>query len=655
MKLNNKGFAISTVLYSLLIMVFLIVVLMMSIMASNRKSTNNLVEAIEDELNRYNQTSTIIDYNDSVDYQTYVVPSGQSGWYKIELYGAQGGTSGSNIGGKGAYTSGLIYLKENEKLYFYIGGTTTSQTGGKNGGGSGAGTGKGGGGSTDVRLQSGDWNNKVVLKTRIMVAGGGGGANSFKTGSPGGDAGGIFGRAGSSNDLTNTNYINAKYGGQTGPEIDNFLNINKADNCNSGYIKADADNTDKIIQACGKLGAGGSATNGNGGGGGSGFIGGGAGSTDSSNIAGSGAGGSSFIAGYSGVMYSYSGTGSEEIYYSETDRYFINGQMAEGVNEGNGKAIIKLVSTASQTEKPTVKNNKLKNVRYIKVCTKGTSSNKEELYLSEIVAMKDGANIAKNKATGTLAKVTDGNVETVYTKNNSSGAIDCNTIDLASINNLDEITIFHNPASNIDKTYSEQLFVSADNNNWTNLIYSNSAGVPEYTSGIRYTAWDLDYEASLPDSGIYQIQSALSPNSRGLSAINSNTVNTAEELSEKSVSLALIGNGSSQTWSIIKNNDGTYRIIETESNHALQVKDQNGLAGTAVNTASEYYNNTEAEWAKWIIEPLKDGTYLIKTKVGIQNCLSVTKANYNTSSDVNINTCSTDNFAQRWIIKSVNF
>ena len=92
MKLNNKGFAISTVLYSLLIMVFLIVTLMMGIMASNRKSNRNLVETIEEELNRYNENATNFAFKDGasgeVVPQTYTVPSGQSGWYKIELWGA---------------------------------------------------------------------------------------------------------------------------------------------------------------------------------------------------------------------------------------------------------------------------------------------------------------------------------------------------------------------------------------------------------------------------------------------------------------------------------------------------------------------------------------------------------------------------------------
>ena len=154
-KLNNKGFAISSVLYSLLIMVFLIVMLMMGMMASNRRNTHKLVDQIEEELNRYSLSLTTLEFDASattVVPQEYIVPTGQSGWYKIELWGASGGSTVSETGvertgGKGSYTSGIVYLEENEVLYFYIGGTTTTSQGGLNGGGSGgSATGKGGGG-----------------------------------------------------------------------------------------------------------------------------------------------------------------------------------------------------------------------------------------------------------------------------------------------------------------------------------------------------------------------------------------------------------------------------------------------------------------------------------------------------------------------------
>lgn len=137
--------------------------------------------------------------------QQFVVPV--NGTYRIELWGAQGGditgtayssdgtvraNSQTYTGGRGAYTSGNIHLDLGEKLYLHVGGasekTNTSLSsangtyvGGYNGGASLSvgqqAYGAPGGGSTDVRLNSGVWNNFDGLKSRIMVAAGGGGAN----------------------------------------------------------------------------------------------------------------------------------------------------------------------------------------------------------------------------------------------------------------------------------------------------------------------------------------------------------------------------------------------------------------------------------------------------------------------------------------------
>lgn len=678
MKLNNKGFAISTVLYSLLIMVFLIVTLMMGIMASNRKANRNLVETIEDELNRYNESATTLAYRDGTtgeaEAQIYTVPSGQSGWYKIELWGASGGTTTSETGevragGKGAYTSGLIYLVENQKLYFYIGGTTTNSSGGANGGGKGAGKGMGGGGSSDVRTKSGAWDNDDSLKTRLMVAAGGGGAEGFKEGAPGGNAGAVIGRSGQSN-IAVSNYTNAGYGSQKGPILVNWINLyEKADKCNSGYISGDANNASKIKLACGKLGLGGAATNNEGGGGGSGYFGGGAGSSDNSTVAGSGAGGSSFIAGYSGVKYSHQWTGYDEaVYFTESSKIFIDGQMVEGVNEGNGKARIELVATASKDAKPTIKNSKLSNVRYIKSCTAGTTDDQTTVSWTEIVAMQNGNNLASNKGiystTGVSVsstekkKITDSDVDTLYsgTKNASSTA--CITIDLGSTYNLDEIAVYHKPTEANKKSYKESLQVSANNRNWTAIISSDGESLPENSSGIRYTAWDPNYQETLPN-GIYQVQSALSPISRGLSAVNNNTEQQDDEnsdtlYSERHVKLALFGAQSlSQNWSVTSLGGDTYRLVETASNRALQIKESLGAAGTAVNTSSGYGEGEGYNWTQWHITSLGDGTYTIKTAVG-GNCLSTVIDNYNVDSAINIDVCN-NWLKQRWIFKSTGF
>lgn len=138
--------------------------------------------------------------------QLYVVP--KTGKYKIELWGAGGGNAYAlanryNKAGKGAYTSGIINLKKGEKLYFYVGSKgedskiiedwnrltifyypSSGGAGGYNGGGTGAfdpqtDAGGGGGGATDVRLLPGKWNDFDSLKSRIMVAGAGGGMSRY--------------------------------------------------------------------------------------------------------------------------------------------------------------------------------------------------------------------------------------------------------------------------------------------------------------------------------------------------------------------------------------------------------------------------------------------------------------------------------------------
>ena len=127
------------------------------------------------------------------------------GIYKLEVWGAQGGDGriqNSNIlrtgsGGRGAYASGYIKIHYNTHLYLYIGGKGEDQIeqraggkGGYNGGGDGGADSNknnedyyesngGGGGATDFRLI---YNEKFSdigsLKSRIIVAAGGGSACS---------------------------------------------------------------------------------------------------------------------------------------------------------------------------------------------------------------------------------------------------------------------------------------------------------------------------------------------------------------------------------------------------------------------------------------------------------------------------------------------
>jgi len=207
--LNKRGIVLSGLVYALLTFFLLLVVGLLSILWYRQNTIDELsrdANAIYDDPYIPNEEYTA-EFFYSGDYQVFNVPI--TGRYEIELWGAQGGSTtsavkGESLGGKGAYTSGKIYLNKGESLYFYIGqsgGDFSSSNIGNinfysatfNGGGAGAldvsessDTGEHGfpgGGATDVRLVNGAWNNTTSLRSRIMVAAGGGGGGWSGNGS----------------------------------------------------------------------------------------------------------------------------------------------------------------------------------------------------------------------------------------------------------------------------------------------------------------------------------------------------------------------------------------------------------------------------------------------------------------------------------------
>ena len=162
-----------------------------------------------------NETGEIPKYGEKIefyytgDYQEYEIK--ESGYYRIQCWGADGGYSVGNgsrkaNGGTGGYTSGIIYLEKGEKIYIYVGGHGEDATVGKdsqngyNGGGLGTWdheddeTAGAGGGATDIRLVANEWNDFESLKSRIMVAAGGGGASWETEGGAGGGLEGLTNR-----------------------------------------------------------------------------------------------------------------------------------------------------------------------------------------------------------------------------------------------------------------------------------------------------------------------------------------------------------------------------------------------------------------------------------------------------------------------------
>lgn len=125
--------------------------------------------------------------------QTFTVPT--TGTYKLEAWGAQGGSFSDTIyGGYGGYSKGLMYLKKGTILYINVGGTATATASGYNGGGSSNNKNKGGGGATHIATVSGLLSTLSSKTSNILiVAGGGGGSDNWSTGALGGNGGGIQG------------------------------------------------------------------------------------------------------------------------------------------------------------------------------------------------------------------------------------------------------------------------------------------------------------------------------------------------------------------------------------------------------------------------------------------------------------------------------
>ena len=162
--------------------------------------------------------------------QVKIVPT--TGYYKLQVWGAQGGyrTNSSN-GGKGGYSYGTIHLNAGDTLYVHTGGfggssntsTNAVRAGGYNGGGYRYGY-PGGGGATDIRIKpkydalpDTVENGSVVLTydslyARVIVAGGGGSDGAIdKAGYYGGGATG----GSATEDYTEYGSYCGKGGGQT--------------------------------------------------------------------------------------------------------------------------------------------------------------------------------------------------------------------------------------------------------------------------------------------------------------------------------------------------------------------------------------------------------------------------------------------------------
>lgn len=163
----------------------------------------------------------VLELDKTFDYtgseQTYTVKL--DGKYKLEVWGAQGGSYNSEYyGGYGGYSVGTVELKKNQMIYVYVGGQGTILTdnsdyipGGFNGGGRGANknanvTSTSGGGATHVATKSGLLSSLEGYKDNILIVSAGGGGTSYQSGTYSGVGGSGGGYIGSDGTNTMTDY-----------------------------------------------------------------------------------------------------------------------------------------------------------------------------------------------------------------------------------------------------------------------------------------------------------------------------------------------------------------------------------------------------------------------------------------------------------------
>lgn len=152
--------------------------------------------------------------------QTFIAR--KAGNYKLEIWGASGGTTAKG-GGYGGYATGVVHLDSDSKLYVNVGGAgedtfgSRGGAGGYNGGGNGGNPvrdtllgGSGGGGATHIAFCSGKLSTlEEKLNQILIVAGGGGGTvggiNWARDFDDAGSGGGYIGSECSSNLYGNIN------------------------------------------------------------------------------------------------------------------------------------------------------------------------------------------------------------------------------------------------------------------------------------------------------------------------------------------------------------------------------------------------------------------------------------------------------------------
>lgn len=204
----KKGFATSAIIYTLLLLFLVLLIGILSNTQSRKMILDELKNETKQQLEDSNETDICdIELGTSWNFvyqgkvEEWTTPC--DGIYKLEVWGASGSSSSAGgTGGYGGYSYGNISLKLNENIYIVAGEAGKYSVSAYNGGGAAgawfSNRGGGGGGATHIATTDyGELKNYSSHQSDVLIVAGGGGGAGF-TGSDGvchdgGSGGGITG------------------------------------------------------------------------------------------------------------------------------------------------------------------------------------------------------------------------------------------------------------------------------------------------------------------------------------------------------------------------------------------------------------------------------------------------------------------------------
>ena len=165
--------------------------------------------------------ASVYNYGYTGGVQSFTAPD--AGTYRLEVWGAEGGSAGASSG-NGGYSKGEVELAKGQIIYICVGGNGSS--GGYNGGGQSARSNARGGGATHIaKTNRGVLSSYYSYKSEVYLVAGGGGAGGCGpdanggvsgNGLKGGHGGGSSGTAGYGIHYSGYNYGGGEGGTQTG-------------------------------------------------------------------------------------------------------------------------------------------------------------------------------------------------------------------------------------------------------------------------------------------------------------------------------------------------------------------------------------------------------------------------------------------------------